>query len=108
MIENERAVENIEEILAVPRLGFAFVGPADLEMSMSAGDPTNKSPEDVASAIDRTLEACLAADVPIGRIRNDTADARAAIDTGYRIVRIGGDVSSIHTTLGARLDELER
>jgi 2-dehydro-3-deoxyglucarate aldolase len=106
MIENERAVENIEEILAVPRLGFAFVGPADLEMSMSAGDPTNESPEDVASAIDRTLEACLAADIPIGRIRNDTADAQAAIDAGYRIVRIGGDVSSIHDTLGARLDEL--
>ena len=108
MIENERAVENIEEILSVPQLGFAFVGPADLAMSMSGGDPTAKNPEAVATAIDRALEACLAADVPAGRIRNDPAEAQAAIDAGYRIVRIGGDVSSIHETLGARLADLGR
>ncbi|MDG5818405.1 aldolase/citrate lyase family protein [Natronococcus sp. A-GB7] len=108
MIENERAVENIEDILAVPRLGFAFVGPADLAMSLSAGDPTAKHPDAVASAIDRTLEACLAAGIPIGRIRNDATAAQAAIDAGYRIVRIGGDVSSIRETLEGRMDELER
>jgi 2-dehydro-3-deoxyglucarate aldolase len=108
MIENERAVENVEEILSVPRLGFAFVGPADLAMSMSGGDPTAKNPEAVGSAIDRALEACLAADVPAGRIRNDPAEAQAAIDAGYRIVRIGGDVSSIRETLAARLADLGR
>ena len=107
MIENKRAVENIEDILAVPQLGFAFVGPADLAMSMSGGDPTEKNSEAVAAAIDRTLEACLAADVPIGRIRNDVSEAQAAIDAGYRIVRIGGDVSSIVEVLGSRLEEME-
>jgi 2-dehydro-3-deoxyglucarate aldolase len=108
MIENERAVENIEEILAVPELGFAFVGPADLTMSMSDGDPLGKNPEAVESAIDRTREACLAADVPVGRIRNDVTEAQAAVDAGYRIVRVGGDLGSIRATLGARLDELGR
>ncbi|WP_265109475.1 HpcH/HpaI aldolase family protein [Halosolutus halophilus] len=106
MIENERAVENIEEILAVPQLGFAFVGPADLEISMSAGDPTAKNHDAVTAAIDRTLEACLAAEIPIGRIRNDPADAQAAIDAGYQIVRIGGDISSVREVLGDRLDEI--
>jgi hypothetical protein len=28
------------------------------------------------------------------------------MDAGYRIVRIGGDVSAIHATVGGRLDEL--
>jgi 2-dehydro-3-deoxyglucarate aldolase len=106
MIENERAVENIEDILAVPRLGFAFVGPADLAMSMSGGDPLEKSPEQVSAAVDRTLEACLDAGVPIGRIRNDAGEARDAVDAGYQMVRIGGDVSAIRSTLGGRLDEL--
>jgi len=106
MIENERAVENVEEILAVPHLGFAFVGPADLAMSMSGGDPLEKSPDAVQSAIDRALEACLAADVPIGRIRNDVDEALAAADAGYQILRVGGDVSSIRSTLGERLTEL--
>jgi 2-dehydro-3-deoxyglucarate aldolase len=107
MIENERAVENIEEILAVPQLGFAFVGPADLAMSMSGGDPLAKNPESVAAAVDRTLEACLEADVPAGRIRNSVEEARAAMDAGYQIVRIGGDTGSIRATLGDRLRGLE-
>jgi 2-dehydro-3-deoxyglucarate aldolase len=107
MVENERAVENIEEILAVPQLGFAFVGPADLAMSMSGGDPLEKSPEAVQSAIDRTLDAALAADVPIGRIRNSVEQAKEAVDSGYQILRIGGDASSIRHTLGNRLDQLE-
>ncbi|MEF8815022.1 MAG: aldolase/citrate lyase family protein [Halovenus sp.] len=106
MIENERAVRNIEEILTVPQLGFAFVGPADMEMSMSGGDPLEKSPEQVSAAIDRTLEACLDAGVPIGRIRNSVAKAQAAIDAGYQIVRIGGDLSAVRSTLGGRLEEL--
>jgi 2-dehydro-3-deoxyglucarate aldolase len=107
MIENERAVENVEEILAVPQLGFAFVGPADLAMSLSGGDPLEKNPEQVSAAIDRTLAACLEAGVPLGRIRNTVADAQAAVDAGYQIVRIGGDLSAIRSTLSGRLDELQ-
>mgnify|MGYP006277373665 FL=1 len=106
MIENERAVENIEDILAVPQLGFAFVGPADLAMSMSAGDPLAKNTERVTGAVDRAREACLDAGVPVGRIRNDAEQARTAVDAGYQLVRIGGDVASVRATLGARLDEL--
>lgn len=103
MIENEQAVENIEDILAVPQLGFAFVGPADMAMSMSGGDPLEKSPEQVSAAIDRTLEACLDAGVPVGRIRNSVAEAQAAVDAGYQIVRVGGDLSAVRSTLGERI-----
>jgi 2-dehydro-3-deoxyglucarate aldolase len=106
MIENEQAVQNIEDILAVPQLGFAFVGPADMAMSMSGGDPLEKSPEQVSAAIDRTLEACLDAGVPVGRIRNSAAEAQAAVDAGYQIVRIGGDLSAVRSTLGGRIAEL--
>ena len=107
MIENQRAVENIEEILAVPNLGFAFVGPADLGMSMSGGDPLAKNPEQLQEAIDRTREACLDAGVPIGRIRNSVEEAQAAVDDGYQIVRIGGEVASIRSTLSSRLEKLQ-
>jgi len=103
MIENERAVDSIEDILAVPELGFAFVGPADLSMSLSDGEPLNKNPEKLQAAIDRTREACLNADVPVGRIQNDPADARAAIEQGYQILRIGGDTGVIRSTLADRL-----
>ncbi len=106
MIENQRAVENIEEILSVPQLGFAFVGPADLSMSLSGGEPLSDNQDAVSEAIDRTVAACHDADVPIGRIRNSVEEAQAAVDAGYQIVRIGGDMSSVRSTLGARLGEL--
>jgi 2-dehydro-3-deoxyglucarate aldolase len=106
MIENRRAVENIDEILSVPKLGFAFVGPADLGVSMSGGKPGSHDAEALEAAIDTVREACLDADVPIGRIRNDPETAREAIQQGYQIVRIGGDVSAIRTLLRHRLAEL--
>ncbi|WP_324665462.1 HpcH/HpaI aldolase family protein [Haloarcula sediminis] len=106
MIENQAAVDNVEGILDVPQLGFAFVGPADLSISLSGGEPLAKNAETVESAIDRTLAACLDAGVPIGRIRNDVASARAAVDAGYQIVRIGGDSGAIRAVLGERLDGL--
>jgi len=108
MIENRQALENIEEILSVPQLGFAFAGPADMSVSMSGGDVTEKSPDEVDAAVETTLEACLDAGVPAGRIRNDPQQAQDAIDAGFQIVRIGGDVSAIRSTLGDRLDKIER
>lgn len=103
MIENTRAVRNIQEICAVPRLGFAFIGPADLSISLSEGEPLETHPEQLQAAIDRTREACLAADVPVGRIHNDPADARQAVDDGVQIIRIGGDTGAIRSVLNDRL-----
>ena len=104
MIENQQAVDNIEEILSLPGLGFAFLGPADLSMSLSGGEPLDKNPDRLQAAIDRTREACLEAGVPIGRIQNDPAAAREAVEQGFQIVRIGGDTGAIRSTLSGRLD----
>ena len=106
MIENQTAVDNLEEILSIPRLGFAFVGPADLSMSLSGGEPLSDTDEAVEAAVDRTLNACLDAAVPIGRICNDPMAAQNAIDAGYQLVRIGGDGGAIREVLGSRLAEL--
>ncbi len=107
MVENQQAVDNIDEILSLPELGFVFVGPADLSMSLSDGEPLNKNPDKLQAAIDRTREACLDAGVPIGRIQNDPADAREAVDQGYQILRIGGDTGAIRSVLAERLDAVE-
>ena len=103
MIENERAIENLDEILSIPQLGFAFLGPADMSMSMSAGDPTAKHPDRVANGIEKTLEACLDADVPAGRIQNDPTKAAEAVGDGFQIVRIGDDIGAIRAVLSERL-----
>jgi 2-dehydro-3-deoxyglucarate aldolase len=77
-----------------------------MAMSMSDGEPLRKRPERLEAAIDRTLEACLDAGVPVGRIRNSVEEARAARDAGYQLIRVGGDLGSMRATLGDRLDGL--
>lgn len=108
MVENQRAIENIEDILAVPHLGFAFVGPADMGISMSNGDPSADVEAAVSAAVDVTFEACLDAGIPIGCIQNEQSAAQKAIDEGYQLVRIGGDLSAMVETLESRLDALDR
>jgi 2-dehydro-3-deoxyglucarate aldolase len=104
MIENETAVDNVDEILAVPEVGFAFVGPADL--SVSLGRPMETSHPDVRAAVGRIEDAAADSPVALGGIRNDPADAVAAIESGYQVVRIGGDLSSARAVLSSRLDDI--
>lgn len=104
MIEHRRAVSNIEDILAVPDLGFAFVGANDL--SISLGHPRETDHPEVREAIERVENACLDADVPFGAPRHDTETAATALAAGYRLLRVGDEVGAVRETLGARLDAL--
>lgn len=105
MIENQTAVENIDRILSVSGLGFVFIGPADL--SVSLGYPMERSQQEVQDAVERVREAVVDSSVALGGIRNDPSDARDAIESGYQVLRIGGDLSSIRETLLDRLREIE-
>ncbi|WP_224271087.1 HpcH/HpaI aldolase family protein [Haloprofundus salinisoli] len=106
MIENETAIDNIEEILAVPELGFAFIGPADL--SVSVGHPMEKEHPDVRTLVDRAESAVRKSDVALAGIHNDPQAIDNAIDDGYRVLRIGGEISAARQVLGERLASLER
>lgn len=105
MIENETAVENIEAILDVPELGFAFIGPADL--SVSVGRPMQKDHPDVVALIDRAEAAIRESDVALAGIRNEPDAVADAIDDGYRILRVGGDISDASGTVADRLDSID-
>lgn len=104
MVEKTTAIDELEDILATPDLGFVFIGPSDLSVQM--GHPTRKDHPDVTEQIEAVEDACRAADVPLGGIRTDPAAVEAAIDDGYQIIRVGGDLASIRTTLADRLDQL--
>jgi len=105
MIENETAVSNLDDILSVPELGFAFIGPADLSVSM--GHPLEKDHPEVVETVESIREAALDADVPAGRIAADGEHAAAAAEKGYDILRIGGDVSAVRRDMTDRLDQFD-
>jgi 2-keto-3-deoxy-L-rhamnonate aldolase RhmA len=105
MIEHRRAVENIDDILSVPELGFAFIGANDL--SISLGFPRETDHPEVRDAIETVESACIDADVPLGAPRHDTDAAKAALEAGYRILRVGDEVGAVRDALGTRLDALQ-
>jgi 4-hydroxy-2-oxoheptanedioate aldolase len=58
-IEDEAALENVDEILTVEDIDVFFIGPSDLSQSM--GYPGNPKAEPVARAIETTLKKIVAA-----------------------------------------------
>ena len=104
MIETREAVENLEGILSVPELGFVYVGPGDL--SAAYGVPGDADHPEVQSAIGTVEDACAAAGVPAGRSAATTEGGAELLASGYRLVRLGDEVSAVRQALGDRLAEL--
>jgi 2-keto-3-deoxy-L-rhamnonate aldolase RhmA len=63
-IERRRAVEDIDELLSVPGVGAAVIGPNDLSLDM--GLRSDDMLGDLEGPIQRVLDACLARDIPCG------------------------------------------
>ena len=101
MMENTAAVDDLDDILAVPDLGFVFIGPGDLSVSM--GHPLETGHPEVVGTIESVREACLDAGVPVGRIANGVEAGSAAVEAGYGIVRVGGDMAAARQVIGETL-----
>jgi 2-keto-3-deoxy-L-rhamnonate aldolase RhmA len=88
-IEDVRAVESVDEIVAVPGIDAAVVGPFDLSGSMGRLGQT--SHPDVVRAIERVAAACAARGVAAGIFAPSIEQARAYLAMGYRLVALGVD-----------------
>ena len=89
MIESREAVDNIEEILAVPGLGAALIGPSDLSMSLGVGTPgPNTAAPEVEAAIEKVGRACVAQKVFCGTFGGDV---EKRIAQGFRLFPGSGD-----------------
>jgi len=105
MIETAAAYRNLDEILDVPELGFVFVGPCDL--SIQLGHPGEPDHPMVESAVSEVVEKSLESGVPVGGIAHDPRAARDLIESGYQIVRLGGDLDAVREVLDGRRSRLE-
>lgn len=91
MIETPQAVENLEEILAVPGIDGIFVGPSDLSLTMSNGDFVDGRSLLIVDTVAQVLSTTL----KHGKIPTmygvGPAHAKAVMVAGYQLVAIGGD-----------------
>jgi 2-dehydro-3-deoxyglucarate aldolase len=103
MIENTTAVDNLDEILSVPGLGFVWTGAHDLSVSTGTLDPSHEA---VTTRVQQIVDTCNDAGVPVGRAASDASDAQTALEEGYQIVRISNEVSAVRNLLTEALREL--
>ncbi|MDG5821648.1 aldolase/citrate lyase family protein [Natronococcus sp. A-GB7] len=104
-IENPMAVDNIEEILAVPDLGFVFAGPLDLAVSLGhPGEPTH---DEVESHVEEVREAALEADVPLGGLGFGMDDVNEKAESGYQILNLGSTTGALGGAVRSWLNEYE-
>ncbi|WP_135820162.1 HpcH/HpaI aldolase family protein [Halostella litorea] len=104
-IENPTAVENIEEILAVPDLGFVFAGPLDLAVSLGhPGEPTHSAVED---AVETVREAAVDAGVPLGGLGFGMDDVNEKAADGYRMLNLGSTTAALQATASSWFEAYE-
>jgi len=92
-IESAKAVENIDEILAVDGIDLIFIGPFDL--SATVGQMGNLKHPEVARLINRAEERIKAAGRPMGTVPHPGCTWKDMFERGYQFVNAGSDVSRL-------------
>jgi len=94
-LESPEGVANCEEILAVPGLGFAEIGPGDLSLSLGYRTiPREPFPAEMQAARDRILAACRNNGVAF--LQGCTPDnITARIDEGVRVIAGHSEAAAI-------------
>ena len=103
-IEHKDAVEQVDEIVAVPGVDAILIGPYDLSASLGVLGQTS-APE-VVRAVERIRQACLKARVPHGAFCMTADYARNEIAGGGRLIVLGTDLLFMTSTAKAELESL--
>ena len=103
-IENRAAIENLPDLLSVPGIDAAFVGPADL--SAAFGKPGESDDPEILSAIDRVIEACEAHGVIPGIHTGSVAKARFWVEKGMKMIGFCTDIKLIQQICRTSVQEL--
>ncbi|UWG46523.1 2,4-dihydroxyhept-2-ene-1,7-dioic acid aldolase [Halanaeroarchaeum sp. HSR-CO] len=104
-IETVAAVENIDDILAVPELGFVFIGPLDL--SVALGQPNELDHPDVAAAVETVREAAIDAGVPVGGLGFGMDDVNEKAANGYSLLNVGSTTGALKQTVTGWLEAFD-
>jgi 2-keto-3-deoxy-L-rhamnonate aldolase RhmA len=88
MLEEPEAMEHVDEILAVPGVNAAFVGPGDLALAL--GVPSTDSV--ITDCLRKAQAAAAKRQIPIGVAAPNRSAAQALADEGFDFVAIGNDL----------------
>ncbi len=105
-IETQKAVENIDEIVAVPGIDLVFIGPNDLHMSLGLPAKFWSAEPPFLAAVERVRHACAAHDLPLGTLCREASQVKSRLDDGFRFLGMGSDAHFMLTYAGMQHGEL--
>jgi len=91
MVETARALDAVDEILAVEGLDGVFMGPSDLSVTLSGGKEIAATAGWLDEPIRKLADRANAAGKVAGAFAVNSARARFFIECGYRFVALGAD-----------------
>ncbi len=103
MIETVEAIENIDEILAVPGVDAIYVGPADLSRTLGLPPLGDHDDPLFTNALDTILSACQKAGIPAGIHANPTIVAKR-LEQGFQMVTATSDLLAMMAGAKAALE----
>ncbi|MEF3273556.1 MAG: aldolase [Chloroflexus sp.] len=102
MIETASALEQVEEIAAVPGIDGLYVGPADLSLSLGLSVPVDFTAPAFQSALARVVAACRSRGLAVGiYARPELAADLAAL--GFNFITIANDTDLLMNAAVAAL-----
>lgn len=105
MIETVEAIENLDEILAVPGIDAVYVGPADLSRTLGLPPLGDHDDARFAEAIEAILAGCRSAGVVPGIHANPTLVAKR-LEQGFQMVTATSDQLALMAGARAALDRV--
>lgn len=105
MLETAAGIERAAEILAVPGVAGAFVGPADLAMSLGLGSSELAHPQ-VLERCETVVERCRERGLIAGTGAHSIGLAERWVRMGFQMVSLGRDVSLMREVAQARLEAI--
>ena len=91
--ESTTAIENLEEIIAVPGIDAVFVGPFDLSVSLGIAGETSHPRE--IEAIEQIVEVCKAHNTIAGILIFDLDALKPWVEKGMRLIAYSSDISML-------------
>jgi 4-hydroxy-2-oxoheptanedioate aldolase len=94
--ETARALDNLDEMLAVPGIDVMWIGPMDLSQALGVtGQPRHPK---VLAAVDQIIQASRRAGIAVGTIAADADEAQQLLAKGVQFIGLSSDQAMIKYT----------
>ena len=102
-IESPTAIENLDEILSVPGIDVAFVGPNDLHALLGLTPSSEGAEPEFVEALEKLKAAATRYKVPLGIYCSNGAAALKRTKEGFQMVTTTSDADSLATAAAQNL-----